>query len=56
MEEKEKTSYDPQIELAKKMVNHFVYEMKDDRNDGYIKQYYRDRLLELRDFIDKNLK
>lgn len=48
-------SNDPQLELAKKIANKFAIEMKNDRHDGYVKNGYRDMLVELKDHIERLL-
>lgn len=38
-----------------KVVDDMAYEMRDDRNDGWVKEYYRDSLKSVRDYINKVL-
>lgn len=45
----------PIISHIERTVNMMAREMRDDRNDGWVKQHYRDALKNLRDVINKEL-
>ena len=38
-----------------KVVDDMAYEMRDDRNDGWVKEHYRESLKSVRDYINKVL-
>lgn len=44
------------MDQLERMVQALIYEMRDERNDGYSKDYYRKRLEELKKQIEKALK
>lgn len=46
---------DPQIQLIKRLVDSFAYEMNNKMHDGYVNHGYRVILLELRDYINEKL-
>lgn len=37
------------------IIDMIVMEMNDDRNDGWVKNHYRNRLLNIRDYINREL-
>jgi len=39
-----------------RLVNELIYEFKDNRNDGYSKEYYRKKLEDIKKQIEKALK
>ena len=43
------------LEQLKTEINHLAYDMRDDRFDGWTKQYYRECLKELRNQINRAL-
>jgi hypothetical protein len=43
------------INGLKKIVNDMAYEMRDDRNDGWVKEHYKISLKAVRDHINKVL-
>jgi hypothetical protein len=43
------------INGLKKIVNDMAYEMRDDRNDGWVKEHYKTSLKAVRDHINKVL-
>ena len=43
------------MDQLERMVQALIYEMRDERNDGYSKEYYRKRLEELKKQIEKAL-
>lgn len=38
-----------------KVVDDMAYEMRDDRNDGWVKEHYRNSLKSVRDYINEVL-
>ncbi len=46
---------DPIVELMKRHVDNFAYEMQNNRYDGWVKEHYRKCLVDIRDYIDKAL-
>jgi hypothetical protein len=46
---------DPIVELIKRHVDNFQYEMQNNRHDGWIQNHYRDCLIEIREYINKAL-
>lgn len=42
-------------DLLKRRIDFMAAEMRNDRNDGWVKQHYRDTLRKLRDQINKHL-
>ena len=43
------------IDLLRRRIDFMAAEMRNDRNDGWVKQHYRDTLRKLRDQINKHL-
>jgi hypothetical protein len=43
------------MDHIEKHISDLIYEMRDDRNDGYTKEYYRQRLQKIREIIEKAL-
>lgn len=42
-------------DLLRRRIDFMAAEMRNDRNDGWVKQHYRDTLRKLRDQINKHL-
>ena len=38
-----------------KLINNMAYEMRNDQNDGWVKQHYREALISIKKEIDKAL-
>jgi hypothetical protein len=55
MTKEELSDIKPIYKHIMRQINDFAYEMRDDRNDGWIQEHYRTALKELRDHINKVL-
>jgi hypothetical protein len=43
------------LDKTLKRIDQIAYEMRDDRNDGWVKEFYRQSLINIRDHINKVL-
>jgi hypothetical protein len=43
------------LDKTLKRIDLIAYEMRDDRNDGWVKEFYRQSLINIRDHINKAL-
>jgi hypothetical protein len=55
MKESLENKTEPTVEMISRHIQSFAYEMRDDRNDGWMKSHYRDTLKNIRDKINKAL-
>lgn len=44
------------METLERLIRDLIYEMKDDRNDGYTQEFYRKKLEDMKKLIEKALK
>ena len=43
------------LDKTLRRIDQIAYEMRDDRNDGWVKEFYRQSLINIRDHINKAL-
>lgn len=43
------------LDKTLRKIDQIAYEMRDDRNDGWVKEFYRQSLINIRDHINKVL-